>query len=240
MGKIIAVTGLEGAGKSTFAVNLSLALASKQKVVILVAAQLNYGTIQLHFGEEIGTDKGIFASFTDRTDQPEKFLVQCRINDNLYLFGVPNETYEPYVSSVEDTVLTNIFRKLSVASDFLIVDGTSGLHNPVTILALDRAQTVFDISTVSSKACLRIQAIKDTFKSLCSDETRWIVSTQTPGCDMEKFLTACKIKPAAYLPEVPHAWSLESMARQIYTDKNRKSRKYKKVIDDIARELIIY
>jgi len=239
MGKIIAVTGLEGAGKSTFAVNIALALAAKQKVVVLMAAQLNYGTIQLHFGEEIKTDKGIFASFTDKTGQPEKFLTQCKAEENIYLFGVPNETYEPYVSAIEDTALSNIFRKLSVASDFLIVDGTSGLYNPITILALDRAHIVFDISTISAKACLRIQSIKDTLSRLCGEQMRWIISEQNPGCDTDKFLSACKIEPYAYLPEVPHAWSLECMAKQIYKDKSRKSGKYKRVIDDIARELIL-
>ena len=239
MGKIIAVTGLEGAGKSTFAVNTALSLAAKQKVVIIMAAQLNYGTIQLHFGEEIKTDKGIFASFTDKTDQPEKFLTQCKAEENIYLFGVPNETYEPYVSSIEDTVLSNIFRKLSVAADYLIVDGTSGLYNPVTILALDRANIVFDISTISSKACLRIQSLKDTLGRLCGDEIHWILSEHDPGCDTDKFLAACKIKPSAYLPEVPQAWSLECMAKQIYKDQSRKSRKYKKVIDDIVNELIL-
>ena len=83
MGKIISVTGLEGAGKSTFSANLALSLALKDKVVIIIPALLDYGGIQLFFGDVISKDKGIHAAFSDKTGQPEKYLTQSKVNDNI-------------------------------------------------------------------------------------------------------------------------------------------------------------
>jgi len=236
MGKIISVTGLEGAGKSTFSANLALSLALKDKVVVLLPAFLDYGGIQLFFGDVIGGDKGILAAFSDKSGRPEKFLTQSKANKNIYILGVPNHADEPYRALFDEGVVEGVMRRLSNIADYIIVDGTAGTSNPVTYYSLSQSAMAFEIITLSSRAAMRINALRNLFALLCDDKLFYLVSEANIGCDSHKFLEEIKIEPLAYLPFVADAPDLENEATLIYS--SRKGKKYKAVIDKMAQSII--
>ena len=242
MGKLITITGLEGAGKSTLAANLSYMLAEKEQVVVLIASNLNYGGLQLFTGDEITPDKGIFACLSDKSGQPEKYLTQSKANPNIFLLGVPNDTNEPYTFEIERPLLEGIFNKLSPNFDFIIVDGTSGLYNPISILSLLLSQYVFEVLQINVKSSLRNKAINSTLSQLCqntsSGDITYIISEHNVGCHLKLFLDSNNITPAFFIPYVPHAHNYESASKLICSDKRGKSMKYKKAVGKIASNLI--
>lgn len=238
MGKIVSVFGQEGSGKSTLATNLACALAERQKVVIVLPAQLSYGGIQVFFGENIEKDKGIFAALSDKTEQPEKKLTQCKLNNNIYILGVPNETYEVYTVAMEEVIVDKIFRKLSLTADYLIIDSTSDLYNGVTLLGLAKADEILCVYKSTISACLWNQSMDNTLRQLTEGRILPIVTEHGMGCNVKEFIKVSQIEPLAYLPSIYNATFLENAGKPIYYDKDKSSDKYKRIIDQIADKLI--
>ncbi|QIB69779.1 AAA family ATPase [Aminipila butyrica] len=251
MGKILSVTGMPGSGKTTFAVNLACGLAERDKIVILLAAELNYGTLQSFFGTTIEDGKGIFASLSDKTEQPEKMLTQCnKINDNIYLMGIPNENYDVHTDGLEDLKVDQLLRRLSMISDYLIIDCTSDLYNGITIMGIEKADHIYCLYKSVSNAAFWHRSWVPVLMQLSDVPICPIITEHQLGCDPNTLVKAIDIEPFAFLPNVPTASILENMGTPIFLEKrkiaslfsfNKKEDvfRYQLVIKNIVDALII-
>lgn len=238
MGEIIAVYGKEGSGKSTFSVNLACALSEKQKIVILMPAQLNFGGVQILLNEIIDSNKGIFKAMQDKAEQPEKFLTQCKINQNLYLMGVPNQTFEPYLAGLEKTKVEMILRKLAIHSDYLIVDCTADLYNGLTLMGMAKANQIFCMYRSTISSCLWHNSMYSSISQLTDTKIKPIISEYEIGCSIQEFLNKTSLNCKAFLPDVGNATILESLGKPIYYDRTKVSEKYILEINSVVSDLL--
>lgn len=238
MGKIIAVSGMSSTGKTTFSANLACGLAEKEKVVIILAAELNFGTIQGFFGETIENGKGTLESLLDKTEQPEKMLTQCKLNENIYLMAVPNENYELHTEGLEELKVEQLIRRLSLISDYLIIDCTADFHNGITIMGLEKAHHIYCLYRATSSAVLWHQSAMPVISQLAAGKIYMVISEHQMGCQPNAFIKAADIDAHAFLPNIEVAAILENIGRLLYVDKDKTCQKYRKVIADIAKNII--
>lgn len=240
MGKIVAVTGMNGGGKTTFSANLACSLAFKEKVVVILAAELNYGVLQNFFGTAIENDKGTIASFSDKTEQPEKMLTQCsKINENIYLMSIPNDSYEVHTEGLEELKVEQLIRRLSIISDYLIIDCTSDLYNGITIMGIEKANYVYCLYKSTSSGVLWHRSMMPIISQLTDGQILKIVSEHQLGCEPNAFIKTADIEVHACLPNVISAPILENIGKPIYFDKDKISQRYHKIIYEIATNIIM-
>ena len=77
--KIITIWGRAGSGKTTFAVNLALALAERKFIVGVVSSNLLYGNLQVFFNQSIREDKGVFQALDNCLDGVNEHFWKCGI-----------------------------------------------------------------------------------------------------------------------------------------------------------------
>ena len=86
--KIIAVWGGSSSGKSTFAVNLACALSARERLVGLISSNLVFGELQIFFGRNVPSEKGLFRALSeDNPNIGEKFVASGE-NKNLFFLSV--------------------------------------------------------------------------------------------------------------------------------------------------------
>lgn len=237
MSRIISVYGKAGSGKSTFSVNLACGLAERQYVVALVSAELNHGTLQIYFGEVVPDNQGIFAALNDRTEQPQHCLTQCKYNENIYLLTVPNAREDIFYESVEQKLLENLFRRLGVHVDYIIIDCTPDLNNPITLMGLHLANISYCIYRATTENCLWNQSIKTFFRQFGIVPTA-IISEYNIGCSIQEFMKISGLNPVAVLPEVEHATLYKNIGRPIYSEKDKQSRRYREEVEKLIDKII--
>lgn len=244
MGQIIAVTGMGGCGKTTFAANLACSLAEREKVVAILSAEVNFGTIQTFFGESIENSKGIMASFTDKAEQPERMLTQCgKVHDNIYVMAIPNENYEihiPELNKTEKEKIEQIIRRLSIISDYLIVDCTSDLYNPISMLGINKAHFVCCAYKITSNAVLWHHGIMPTIMQLTSGHIYSIISEHQKGCRPDDFLKTVNMEDIVSLPNIDNMPIFENIGIPLYfsNEKDKAKILYRKALCDIADNII--
>lgn len=240
MGQVIATTGMGGVGKTTFSANLACGLADQEKVVIILSAELNFGNIQSFFGESIESDKGTFASLSDKTEQPEKMLVQCsKLNSNIYLMAIPNDNYEVHTAGLEDSKVEQLIRRLSMIADYLIIDCTSDFYNGITIMGIEKAHFVYCLYKATAGAMLWHRSMMPIISQLTEGEIYPVLSEHQMGCQPNAFSKITEIDIEAYIPNVVSAPIMENIGRPIYYDKDKTSQAYRKVISQIAEDIIL-
>lgn len=238
MSKIIAVYGRAGSGKSTVAANLSYTLASKNQVVVLVSANRDYGGIQTFFGETIPQDQGIFAALADEAEQPQRMLTPCKSYDNIFLLGVPNNRNEPCMEGLYESRSRRLFQQLQVCSDYIIIDCTGDLREPMTSLGLYLADQVICMYTMSIESGLWHQSMQSFFKNFhIVEKMRPIIGEWNIGCSINEFLQMSKLVNAVHLPEIIDAQIFQNSGKLICEGKSRETKAYKAVMEQLAGEV---
>jgi pilus assembly protein CpaF len=242
LNKIIAIYGKTGSAKSTTAVNLATCLAERDKVVILISANLQHGGIQLFFNQVIKEDKGIFQALNDVTEQEASFLTQCQsVNDNIYLLAVPNKHTEFFSDEkIEVRKIDDMVRRLSTHCDHIIFDCTDDLYNPLTAMGLYLADVALITYNPSYESIFWHNSMTSLFDQLrLSERIIPVVSTFNAGCKQEVFFSETGISYALRLPGLDNAKAYENSGTPIYysSDKSKYIREYKKAIDKIADEI---
>ncbi|MDD4566113.1 MAG: AAA family ATPase [Eubacteriales bacterium] len=237
MSKIISVFGKSGTGKTTLVVNLACGLAERQFVVAIVSAELNHGSIQVPFGVIVPEGQGIFAAMNDKTEQPQGKLTQIKQNENIYLLTVPNAREDIFYENLEQKTVEDLLRRIGVHVDFILIDCTPDLNNPITLMALNLSSTVFCTYRATIETCLWHQSMRVFFQQFGLSPVS-VISEYNIGCSIQEFLKTTGLDPVAILPEVENATLFENVGRPIYSEKDKQSRKYRAEIDKIADTLI--
>ena len=86
---IITIWGRSNAGKTTVAANLALALAEKGKIAGIISSNLQYGHLQILFGQTIHEKHGIYRAIED--NDANGHFWKSGLNENVFLLSVPNE-----------------------------------------------------------------------------------------------------------------------------------------------------
>ncbi|HWQ77864.1 MAG TPA: ATPase, T2SS/T4P/T4SS family [Anaerovoracaceae bacterium] len=242
MNKIITVFGKSGSGKSTLAANLGSCLAKRDKVVVLISANLQHGGIQLFFNQVIKADKGIFNALNDVAEQEHTYLTQCQnVNDNLYLLAVPNSHNDFFgTEKIEVGRVDDMVRRLSTSCDHIIFDCTDSLTNPITAMALYLADTALVTYNPSYESIFWHKSMKSLFEQLrLTERIIPVVSTYNMGCKQTVFFSETEMTYAVTLPGVESAKYYESSGTPMYysPEKNKYIKEYKSGIDRIADEI---
>ncbi|WP_324825152.1 AAA family ATPase [Sinanaerobacter sp. ZZT-01] len=238
MSKIIAVYGRPGSGKSTLAANLSCALATKNQVVILASANLDYGGIQTFFGESISEEQGIFAALADTAEQPQRMLTPCKNRENIFLLGVPNKMTEPCMEELYENRTKRLFQQLQVCSDYIVIDCTGYLREPMTSLGLFLADQILCTYTLSSESGLWHQAMQSFFERFHIKElVKPVIGQWNIGCSMHEFLQLYGLTDTVQLPAVEDAVVFQNSGKLIYEMKSKEAKQYRAVMEQLAEEV---
>lgn len=236
--KIITVWGKDNSGKTTFAVNLGCALAKRDKLVGLISSNLIYGDLQVYFGQNITTEKGLFHAIND--DNPnvgEKFL-EAEESRNLFFLSIPNH----YTGLLCDSIsLQNVDRLISASSllfDILIIDGSGDLTNPISGVGLWMAEKVYTLYKPSASAPMWQKGVEDFVRELhVADKQINIVQSPNGEFDDKVFKGLLDIPLKYELPFVKCAGELENAGTPIYLYNDRACKRYSTVLNKISNDI---
>lgn len=238
MGKIISVFGKNGSGKSTLAVNLACALAEEDKVVILFSANLDYGSIQIFFGETILPEYGVLNALNDTSEQPQNKLTPIKKFKNIFLLGVPNAQQECYIEDMEQKKVENLFQRLKICSDFIIVDSTSNLRDPITLMGLHLADQVVCTFTPSVETYLWYKSTWNFFHLFGRDQVLLVLGNFHLGCALPDFRKQTELDFSFVLPEVEEAYIRQNTGQPIFRGSSKSCKAYKTAIQLIAHNIL--
>ncbi|OLN31718.1 cobalamin biosynthesis protein CobQ [Desulfosporosinus metallidurans] len=236
--KLVAVWGKNNSGKTTFAVNLACALASRDRLVGLISSNLIYGNLQIFFGQSVLPDKGLFHGLND--DNPnigEKFS-EYEENKNLFFLSAPNHYTGLLCDSVSLQSVEKLINAASLVFDILIVDGAEDVANPVSGVGLWMAERIYTLYKPSIAAQMWHKGVEDFVRELHIADKQ-INIMQAPNGDFcdETFKSLIELSFAHELPFVKRASELENAGTPIYFFKDRRCRSYSKVLEQISDEI---
>lgn len=236
MGQILTVYGAGGSGKSTFSVNLATALAKQNKIVTIINCDKNVGSLQIFFGETIDSSIGIPLVFSDKTEMPDKYIKQVEKLPNIYLLSCPNEMRDIISGEIEAASIQTAIRKLSLTSDFVILDCTSDLYNELTLRGLQKADKLFLCYKMTINHVKWHMSHAHTIERF-GKEIIYVLNEHDNGLTENDFADASKIEYAYHLPNVYEASFLENEGSPIYLEGKRHAR-YVSEIDRIVATLL--
>ncbi len=231
MGKIIAITGSNGSGKTTFATNLALLLARQKKITILVNGDINVGSTQCVLGAEIPKEKSLKKYLADKIQVPEKYLVQLERESNLYLLGVEsgNNTYQKPL--FEKDQIGTLITTLSMSCDYLILDLPFDLQNGMTLLGISYADTVCVTYKATTECALWHKAYKGTIRSISKKAPIPIVTMHNASLTPPTFVEQIG-ENFFLLPNCEDAWVRSDAGRGIVESKGKNESRYTKTLED--------
>lgn len=236
--KIITTWGRSGSGKTTFAVNLATALAGRNFVVGLVSSNLLYGNLQVFFNQSIREDKGIFQALGDATGAVSEKFWKSGLHDNLFLLSVPNGYKGMLADGISGDDVEHLLSQAAVFFDFLIVDGSEDINNPVSSIAMTLSSTIFTLYKPSIATCLWLKAMEDFILQLhLKDKMIHLMNGSDDSCPVEAFLKSTGLHYHHELPFVKEAPVLENSGTPIYTVTEKECKRYSRILDTIADEL---
>lgn len=237
MGKIIAIHGRSGTGKSTLASNLSYLLAEKEKLVILMDTNMDYSGTPSFFAEEIPANKGIFAAMEDSAGQPGRFLVPCKQQKNLFFFGIPTNRNTFFYADLMEHSTENLVQQLAVCCDYLILDCTADWRQQLTQMALYLCDTVIVTYTASVETGSWHQGVQHLYQNLKIENQIPVMGQWNIGCSMQKFEEQAGLKHTVRLPEVEDAEVARSCGRLLCLGRSKSERLYRERILNMIEEV---
>jgi MinD-like ATPase involved in chromosome partitioning or flagellar assembly len=149
MGKIIAIYGAPGSGKTTIACNLAYALSKKMTTGVL-QTNIYYASIQHFFGMEIKKSKDLSTALLGygKEDLSKCFTPHPQ-NNNLYILS-PSNTYDCLAladdkNGLDGETAKNIILELKDMFDYLIVDCTPDINDALAIYSLINSEKIVNI-----------------------------------------------------------------------------------------------
>ena len=157
MSKTIAVWGSPNSGKTTFATKLALAIYERyQASVIVLYADNETPALPVIFPNHKKEDMfsvGAALAKTDITQEDViKQLVTVKKKQNLGFLGFTDGENRYTYPSFDEAKAENLVKVISTLADFVIIDCTSNLKNPISKVAIKEADEVIRLASPELKS----------------------------------------------------------------------------------------
>ena len=164
MSKVIAVWGAPHSGKTTFATKLARAIYDAyQATVVVVYTDNETPTLPILFPNYKKEDLCSVGAALAKADidrfEVVKQMVTVKDKPNLCFLGFTDGENKYTYPAYDDTKVRSLYSVLSALADYVIVDCTSSLKDPLTRVAVQEAETVFRLAapTLNSVSYLTSQ-----------------------------------------------------------------------------------
>ena len=157
MAKIIAVWGAPNAGKTTFATKLARAIYdSYQSTVVVVYTDYETPTLPIifpNYKKEDLCSLGVALAKTD-VDRFEvvKQMITVKGKQNFCFLGFTDGENKYTYPTFDTQKAQSLYSVLSSLADYIIVDCTSSLQNPLAKVAVQEGDTVFRLAAPTLKS----------------------------------------------------------------------------------------
>lgn len=234
--KIITVWGANGSGKTSVAVSLGISLSERNVMVGIVSSKLYYGELQGVFGKRLEHDKGIYKAITNGCNTKNMFE-SVGNGSNLFFLSVPNGFDAMLLSALSGETVKDLLEDAAMRFDYLIIDGSEELNNPISSLGLTMANHILMVHKASTKDCLWQSSIENTMQLLnLNDKTFHILNGYDRSCDKMSYLSGVGVKFDAELPHISNALILMNSGKNLYSSGG--SNEYKKILQRIASRVM--
>lgn len=237
--KIITLWGASGMGKTTTAVNLALAIAERNYMVGLISSKLYYGEIQGLFGAHIEHDKGIYKAISGGNNTKNRFEM-VKGKSNVFFLSVPNAFDGMLLTAVSGETAKELIEDAAMRFDFLVIDGSEELNNPISSVGLVLASQIYVIHMPSVKDCLWQLSMSNTIKLLhLSDKMTHVLNAYDKSCDKVSYMANIGVPFDYELEYVPSAKIYENSGTPIYTKRNVWTKNYRRAIEKMASATLL-
>ena len=157
MSKVIAIWGAPNSGKTTFATKLARSIYDEyQATVIVVYADNETPTLPIifpNYKKEDLCSVGVALSKTD-IDRHEvvKQMVTVKDKQNFCFLGFTDGENKYTYPAFDEIKVRSLFSLLSTLADYIIIDCTSRLSNPISRVAIKEADEVVRLATPDLKS----------------------------------------------------------------------------------------
>jgi MinD-like ATPase involved in chromosome partitioning or flagellar assembly len=235
---ITTIWGRAGAGKTTVAVNLAMALANKGKIIGVISSNLQYGHLQILFGQTVFDKHGTYKAIED--NDAISHYWKSGINENVFLMSVPNEYCRLDYENITIQHVEDLLAQSSAHFDCVIVDGSEDIGNPISSVALTMSTHVLLLHRPSVVSCSWYASKKEVIPLLRVDgKLIHIVNAYDGSCKLDDYLGRTGINTKLELPFVAEAPLLENMGTPIFISDGKKIREYNTVLNKIVEVISV-
>ncbi len=229
---ILTVWGCGGSGKTTFTVNLAMALANKGYMVGILASQLEYADLPQHIGQSIFEKHGTFMAIKD--NNAKEHFWKCDVHQYIFTLAVPNE-YSGFDGEGVSLAQAEALIEQSEANfDILLVDGHESMNNAISSKALTVSDKILLLHKPSLKAYSWYASRKMPI-SLFKLEEKLVHLINAPDKSFEEsaYLEKIHVKSKLTLPLVTSAPLLCNLGKPIYLSNERGAKEYRIALDSV-------
>ena len=157
MSKTIAVWGSPDSGKTTFATKLAQTIYDRyQAIVILLYADNDTPTLPVIFPnlkkEDLYSVGALLAKIDITKEEVVRQLVTIKQRQNFGFLGFVDGENRYTYPSFDETKVRSLLSVLNSLADFVVVDCTSALKNPISRVAIKEADTVIRLASPDLKS----------------------------------------------------------------------------------------
>ena len=157
MSKVIAVWGAPNSGKTTLATKLARAIYDAyQATVVVVYTDNETPTLPVVFPNYKREDLSSVGAALAKTDvdryEVVKQMVTIKGKQNLCFLGFMDGENKYTYPAFDDGKARSLYAVLASVADYVIVDCTGSLENPLAKVAIQEADTVFRLSAPTLKS----------------------------------------------------------------------------------------
>lgn len=228
-GKIIAVCGGAGAGKTTVCVNLAAALG-EDNVVIVFGTRTDYPSLQSFFNVAVPDGKGVKKLYEDismdLSVDIKDYLVQYQ-DSNIFMLTVPDSTK---VLTFADTAIIppqqqckNILLSLRELCDYLIIDCDTDINNHMSAWGLNYADKIINVVKPTQQGLRFVNAYQQYYNEIWRGEVVYVVNGDKNYIGIKEFekATDARIHFDAALPYDEQTELAENTGVPVFYDYHR-------------------
>lgn len=153
MSKIITIYGNNNSGKTTVATQLAKNIKGRGKSVIILCTDLTVSTVpHLLLNLPKNNNKSLKNVLDSPISQENILKNLIAINDNIFLLGFNyGESYNDYTFLIEKEEVSKLLLSMQAIADYVIVDATQDIAQPITRSALCISDVVINVLTADIK-----------------------------------------------------------------------------------------
>jgi MinD-like ATPase involved in chromosome partitioning or flagellar assembly len=199
-GRIIAVSGGDGVGKSTVCANLASLLSEDDKLVIVFGTRTDYPSIQSYFNILVPEERSLKKLYEDvsmdLSIDIKDYLVQYK-NSNVFILTVPDNT-KALTLADENLMPTqqqckNIILSLQQLCDYLIIDCDTNIRNAMSAWGQNYADIVLHIVKLTQQGLRFTNAYMDYYNEIWRGKVIHIANADKNYIGTKKFENAVDV-----------------------------------------------